>query len=248
MPSNHLIFFQPLLLLPSIFPSMRVFSNESVLCIRWPSIGLRLQRSLRLHFLDCQTLARSVIKCVKKQVHRKTNWTILACLFSINQQPIIFAMVQPWGSRMCSEFLGRMSSAQEGEELKASRSPLVQPSPKEEGVGQGWPEATGQDFWVLRAQRLILTTPFISLSLISNSPPSSPILPLTPSHSDHPPPLMLSWTGHFANCCPHTSLSVWSNPKESCRSTINCFTESVESKSESVSHSVVSDSFRPHGL
>ena len=35
MPSNHLIFFQPLLLLPSIFPSIRVFSNESVLCIRW---------------------------------------------------------------------------------------------------------------------------------------------------------------------------------------------------------------------
>ena len=36
MPSNHLIFCRPLLLLPSIFPSIRVFSNESVLCIRWP--------------------------------------------------------------------------------------------------------------------------------------------------------------------------------------------------------------------
>ena len=36
MPSNHLIFCCPLLLLPSIFPSIRVFSNESVLCIRWP--------------------------------------------------------------------------------------------------------------------------------------------------------------------------------------------------------------------
>ena len=35
MPSNHLIFCH-LLLLPSIFPSIRVFSNESVLCIRWP--------------------------------------------------------------------------------------------------------------------------------------------------------------------------------------------------------------------
>ena len=36
MPSNHLILCCPLLLLPSIFPSIRVFSNESVLCIRWP--------------------------------------------------------------------------------------------------------------------------------------------------------------------------------------------------------------------
>ena len=36
MPSNHLIFCHPFLLLPSIFPRIRVFSNESVLCIRWP--------------------------------------------------------------------------------------------------------------------------------------------------------------------------------------------------------------------
>ena len=36
MPSNHLILCHPLLLLPTTFPSIRVFSNESVLCIRWP--------------------------------------------------------------------------------------------------------------------------------------------------------------------------------------------------------------------
>ena len=36
MPSNHLILCRPLLLPPSIFPSIRVFSNESVLRIRWP--------------------------------------------------------------------------------------------------------------------------------------------------------------------------------------------------------------------
>ena len=36
MPSNHLILCRPLLLLPSIFPSIRVFSNELVLHIRWP--------------------------------------------------------------------------------------------------------------------------------------------------------------------------------------------------------------------
>ena len=36
MPSNHLILCHPLLLLPSIFTSIRVFSNESTLCMRWP--------------------------------------------------------------------------------------------------------------------------------------------------------------------------------------------------------------------
>ena len=40
MPSNHLILCRPLLLLPSIFPSIRVFSNESALCIRWQNIGV----------------------------------------------------------------------------------------------------------------------------------------------------------------------------------------------------------------
>ena len=37
MPSNHLILCHPFLLLPSLFPSIRVFSNESVLPIRWPN-------------------------------------------------------------------------------------------------------------------------------------------------------------------------------------------------------------------
>ena len=39
IPSNHLILCSPLLLLPSIFPSIRVFSNDSALHIRWPKIG-----------------------------------------------------------------------------------------------------------------------------------------------------------------------------------------------------------------
>ena len=46
MPSNHLILCPPLLLLPSIFPSIRVFSNESVLCIRWQSIGVSASASV----------------------------------------------------------------------------------------------------------------------------------------------------------------------------------------------------------
>ena len=48
MPSNHLILCRPLLLLPSVFPSIRVFSNESVLNIRWPkhwSFGFSIHSS-----------------------------------------------------------------------------------------------------------------------------------------------------------------------------------------------------------
>ena len=36
MPSNHVILYHPILLLPAIFPSIRVFSSESVPCIKWP--------------------------------------------------------------------------------------------------------------------------------------------------------------------------------------------------------------------
>ena len=46
MPSNHLILCCPLLLLPSIFPSIRVFSNESALHIRWPNIGVSASTSV----------------------------------------------------------------------------------------------------------------------------------------------------------------------------------------------------------
>ena len=46
MPSNYHILCCPLLLLPSIFPSIRDFSNESVLCIRWQSIGVSISTSV----------------------------------------------------------------------------------------------------------------------------------------------------------------------------------------------------------
>ena len=63
MPSNHFILCRPLLLLPSIFPSIRVFSNVSVLCNRWPkywsfSFSITLsnessgQISFRMDWLD----------------------------------------------------------------------------------------------------------------------------------------------------------------------------------------------------
>ena len=46
MPSNHLILCHPLLLLPSIFPSIRIFSIESALRMRWPSIGISASASV----------------------------------------------------------------------------------------------------------------------------------------------------------------------------------------------------------
>ena len=46
MPSNHLVLWHPLFLQPSIFPSIRVFSNELALCIRWPSIGASASASV----------------------------------------------------------------------------------------------------------------------------------------------------------------------------------------------------------
>ena len=56
MPSNHLILCCFLLLLPSIFPSIRAFSNESVLCIRWPkysSLGFSISPSNEYSGLIC---------------------------------------------------------------------------------------------------------------------------------------------------------------------------------------------------
>ena len=49
MPSNHLILWHPLLLLLSIFPSIRVFSKESVLCIRWPKFKTLKFKSICAH-------------------------------------------------------------------------------------------------------------------------------------------------------------------------------------------------------
>ena len=77
MPYNHLILFCPLLLLPSIFPSIRVFSNESVLHIRWPkywSVSFNISSSneytrlisFRMDWLDLlpvQGTLKSLLQC-----------------------------------------------------------------------------------------------------------------------------------------------------------------------------------------
>ena len=65
--SNHLIVFYPLLLLPSIFPSIRVFSNESALRIRWPqywSFGSSISPSNEYSGMISFRIFWSVVRCV----------------------------------------------------------------------------------------------------------------------------------------------------------------------------------------
>ena len=87
MPSNHLILCHPLLLLPSIFPSIRVFSSESVLRFRWPKYwsfsfsinpsneysGLISFRTDRLDLLAFQGTLKSLLQ------HHSSKASILRC-------------------------------------------------------------------------------------------------------------------------------------------------------------------------
>ena len=88
MPSNSLILCHPLLLLPSIFPSIRVFSNESVLCIRWPnywSFSFSINPSneyswlisFRMDWLDVLA-AQGTLKSLLQ--HHSSKASILRCL------------------------------------------------------------------------------------------------------------------------------------------------------------------------
>ena len=88
MPPNHLILCHPLLLLPSIFPSIKVFSNESALCIRWPKYwsfsfsiipsgeipGLISFRMDWLDLLEVQGTLKSLLQ------HHSSKASILWCL------------------------------------------------------------------------------------------------------------------------------------------------------------------------
>ena len=87
MPSNHLILCRPFLLLPSIFPSIRVFSNESALCITWPKYwsfsfnispsnehpGLIFFRMDWLDLLAVQGILKSLLQ------HHSSKASILLC-------------------------------------------------------------------------------------------------------------------------------------------------------------------------
>ena len=87
MPSNHLIPCRPLLLLPSIFPSIRVFSNESALCIRWlnywsfsfdisPSSEYSGLISFRMDWLDLLAVQQTLKSLLQ---HHSSKASILQC-------------------------------------------------------------------------------------------------------------------------------------------------------------------------
>ena len=88
MPSNHLILCHPLLLLPSIFPRIRVFSNESALCMRWPdywsfSFSISPSKeyseliSFRMNWLDLLAVQGTLKSLLQ---HHSSKASILWCL------------------------------------------------------------------------------------------------------------------------------------------------------------------------
>ena len=108
MPANHLILCRPLLLPPSIFPSVRVFSNESVFCIRWPKYwsfsfsispskeysGLISFRMDRLDLLTVQETLKSLLQ------HHSSKASILWCS-AFFLQPYLAPHVSPTPCHLC---------------------------------------------------------------------------------------------------------------------------------------------------
>ena len=97
IPSNQLILCRPLLLMPSIFPSIRVFSNESALCIRWPiyrSFRFNISPSnehsglicFRMDWLDLLAV-QGTLKCLL-QHHR-------------SKHPFFHALLSLWSNSQC---------------------------------------------------------------------------------------------------------------------------------------------------
>ena len=89
MPSNHLILCQPLLLLPSIFPGIRVFSNESSLCITWPKYwGFSISPfneysgliSFRIDWLDLLAI-QGTLKSSPTPQSKSNNSSVLSFLY-----------------------------------------------------------------------------------------------------------------------------------------------------------------------
>ena len=119
MPSKHLILYHPLLLLPSIFPSIRVFSNESTLHIRWPKYwsfscsinpsnecsGLILFRMDWLDLLAVQVILKSLLQ------HHSSKASILLCsTFFIVQLPHLYMTTRKTIALTRWTFFGKVKS------------------------------------------------------------------------------------------------------------------------------------------
>ena len=104
VPSNRLILCRPLLLLPSIFPSIRVFSNESALCIRWPkywnfsfSISPSNEYSGLISFrMDCLDLlaVQGTLETYPTPQFKSINSSMLSFLYS----PTLVSILDYWKS------------------------------------------------------------------------------------------------------------------------------------------------------
>ena len=108
MPSNHLFLCCPLLLLPSIFPTIRVFSTESALCIRWPkywSFGFSISSSSEYSGLISFPSISLVHSFTDKESEtqrerereRENDWSII---------PVVLWLAEP-GSGVCSVLQAR---------------------------------------------------------------------------------------------------------------------------------------------
>ena len=93
VPSNHLILCRPLLFLPSIFPSTRIFSNESVLLIRWPkywSFSFSISPSneysglisFRMDWLDLLAVQGTLKSLLQHHISKASNSLVLSFLYS----------------------------------------------------------------------------------------------------------------------------------------------------------------------
>ena len=107
MPSNQLILCRPLLLLPSIFPSIKVFSNESALRIRWPkywSFSFNISpsnehpglMSFRMGWLDLLAVQGTLKSLLQ---HHSSRASVLRCsAFFITHSSVLAWRIQGWGS------------------------------------------------------------------------------------------------------------------------------------------------------
>ena len=112
MPSNHLILCHPLLLLPSIFSSIKVFSNKLPLCIRWPKCwsfsfsnspsnehsGLISFRMDWLDLLEVQGTLKSLLQCHSLKAEHQSSyqaWVRLPALLCLNSRSIVSSKLEP---------------------------------------------------------------------------------------------------------------------------------------------------------
>ena len=106
MPSNHLILHHPLLLPPSVFPSIRVFSNESVLPIRWPkswSFSFSISPSnehpglisFRMDWLDLLAVQGILKSLLQTSQFKSINFLTLSFLYSPSLTPIHDLLEKP---------------------------------------------------------------------------------------------------------------------------------------------------------